>query len=69
MIDMRGRPDEPLGYLLTASRPRCAPRYSAAALEPLDLSFPQYLCMRILSQSPAGPTQSWPVTSTSRRRR
>ncbi len=43
--------DEPLGYLLQ----RLAMSLRAevtSALEPAGLSFPQYICMRILSKSP-----------------
>lgn len=44
--------DAPLGYLLHRLATSLRAEVTAGALEPLDLSFPQYICMRILSHSP-----------------
>ena len=45
--------DEPLGYLLASAGDVVAcTEVTAMALEPVGLSFPQYICMRILSKSP-----------------
>jgi DNA-binding MarR family transcriptional regulator len=50
---MRGFPeDPPLGYLLSRVHNALRAEVTATALEPLDLSFPQYICMRILSHFP-----------------
>ena len=42
---------QPLGYLLTKVASALRSEVTSAVLEPLDLSFPQYVCMRILSKS------------------
>ncbi|CAA0089546.1 putative HTH-type transcriptional regulator [Mycolicibacterium vanbaalenii] len=44
--------DQPLGYLLYRAASGLRTEVCASALEPLNLSFPQYLCIRILSQHP-----------------
>jgi DNA-binding MarR family transcriptional regulator len=44
--------DEPLGYLLNRLATNLRIEVTATALEPLNLTFPQYICMRILSHSP-----------------
>ncbi|MDZ4267451.1 MAG: MarR family transcriptional regulator [Mycobacterium sp.] len=44
--------DEPLGYLLYRVASALRAEVSESALEPLNLSFPQYLCLRILSRFP-----------------
>ena len=43
---------EPLGYLLHRLAWSLRAEVTALALEPVGLSFPQYICMRILSKSP-----------------
>ena len=52
MIDMSPTEDRPLGYLLYRVASVLRSEVSASALDPLNLSFPQYLCIRILSQHP-----------------
>jgi DNA-binding MarR family transcriptional regulator len=52
MIDMTDGTDEPLGYLLNRLATTLRIEVTATALEPLELTFPQYICMRILSHSP-----------------
>lgn len=49
---MSGAQDEPLGYLLHRVASALRAEVTATALEPLGLSFPQYICMRILSKFP-----------------
>lgn len=44
--------DEPLGNLLYRVASALRAEVSKSALEPLNLSFPQYLCIRILSRFP-----------------
>jgi len=44
--------DEPLGYLLYRAASALRSEVSQLALEPLNLSFPQYLCIRIVSRFP-----------------
>jgi DNA-binding MarR family transcriptional regulator len=44
--------DEPLGYLLYRVASALRAQVTATALDPVDLSFPQYICMRILSKFP-----------------
>ena len=49
IIDMTGTGDAPLGYLL--HRVTAALRAEVStALDDVDLSFPQYVCMRVLSK-------------------
>lgn len=43
---------QPLGYLLHRLTSALRTEVTATVLTPLGLSFPQYLCMRLLSQSP-----------------
>jgi DNA-binding MarR family transcriptional regulator len=52
MVDMSAREDQPLGLLLVRVAAALRNEVIAGVLEPLDLSFPQYICMRILSHSP-----------------
>lgn len=52
IIDMAGGHEEPLGYLLHRVASALRAEVSATALEPVGLSFPQYICMRILSRFP-----------------
>ena len=51
MIDMDGV-GQPLGYLLNRLAVSLRAEVTGTALEPLGLSFPQYICMRILSHAP-----------------
>lgn len=44
--------EQPLGYLLHRLATSLRAEVTTGALEPLGLTFPQYLCMRILSKSP-----------------
>src|ERR1700712_2995159 len=52
MLDMTDATDQPLGYLLNRLATPLRIEVIATALEPLELSFPQYICMRILAHSP-----------------
>lgn len=52
MLDMTDGTDEPLGYLLNRLATNLRIEVTATALDPLELTFPQYICMRILSHSP-----------------
>jgi DNA-binding MarR family transcriptional regulator len=52
MLDMTEREGQPLGYLLHRVAAALRSEVTTAVLEPLGLSFPQYICMRILSHSP-----------------
>ena len=52
MIDMSAREDQPLGLLLVQVASALRTEVIASVLEPLGLSFPQYICMRVLSHSP-----------------
>jgi DNA-binding MarR family transcriptional regulator len=52
MIDMIDGTDAPLGYLLHRLATNLRSEVTATALDPLELTFPQYICMRILSHSP-----------------
>jgi DNA-binding MarR family transcriptional regulator len=52
MIDMTEQEGQPLGYLLTRVAAALRSEVTAGVLEPLGLSFPQYICMRILSHAP-----------------
>ncbi|KAA0112274.1 MarR family winged helix-turn-helix transcriptional regulator [Mycolicibacterium sp. P1-5] len=49
---MGGNHDEPLGYLLHRVASALRAEVTATALDPAGLSFPQYICMRILSRFP-----------------
>ena len=44
--------DQPLGYLLHRVAQTLRTEVTTTVLEPLELSFPQYICMRILSKAP-----------------
>jgi DNA-binding MarR family transcriptional regulator len=52
MIDMTDGTAQPLGYLLSRLATKLRAEVTATALEPLELTFPQYICMRLLSHSP-----------------
>lgn len=53
MIDMvADEQNRPLGYLLNRVAARLRTELTTAVLEPLNLTFSQYLCMRMLSHSP-----------------
>jgi DNA-binding MarR family transcriptional regulator len=52
MLDMSYGQDPPLGYLLHRLTTALRTDVTATVLEPLDLPFPQYICMRILSLHP-----------------
>ncbi|ORA47958.1 MarR family transcriptional regulator [Mycolicibacterium chubuense] len=49
---MSDRDDAPLGYLLHRLSSALRADVTAAVLEPLDLTFPQYICLRLLSRRP-----------------
>ena len=53
MLDMSDLVDEPLGYLLHRVATALRAEVTTMVLEPAGLTFPQYICMRILSQSNA----------------
>jgi DNA-binding MarR family transcriptional regulator len=44
--------DKPLGFLLSRVANALRTEITATVLEPLGVTFPQYLCLRILSQHP-----------------
>ncbi|UUO00675.1 MarR family transcriptional regulator [Mycolicibacterium novocastrense] len=51
MVDMNGAlEDQPLGFLLSRVAKALRGEIMATVLEPLGVAFPQYLCMRMLSQ-------------------
>lgn len=53
MVDMAADDkNRPLGYLLNRVAVRLRTEVTADVLEPLNLTFPQYICMRMLSHSP-----------------
>jgi DNA-binding MarR family transcriptional regulator len=53
MIDMSAfLEDQPLGYLLSRVANALRSEVTAAVLDPMNLAFPQYLCMRVLSKYP-----------------
>lgn len=52
MVDMGKRDTVPLGYLLHRLASALRAEVTSTVLEPLDLSFPQYICMRLLSRRP-----------------
>lgn len=52
MVDMGERDTIPLGYLLHRLASALRAEVTSTVLEPLDLSFPQYICMRLLSRRP-----------------
>jgi DNA-binding MarR family transcriptional regulator len=51
MVDMRATEDAPLGYLLFQVMANLRPEVTAA-LTPLSLKLPEFVCMRMLSMSP-----------------
>jgi DNA-binding MarR family transcriptional regulator len=51
IVDMTSLDDQPLGYLLSRAATALRLEVVANALEPLNLSFSQYICLRILSHS------------------
>lgn len=51
MIDMPDG-DKPLGYLLQRVTTRLRTEVTDAVLAPLGLTFPEYICMRMLSHAP-----------------
>jgi len=50
---MTGAHDEPLGFLLYRVASALRAEVSSTVLEPLGLTFPQYICLRVLSKFPA----------------
>lgn len=50
MLDMVAAHDEPLGYLLHRLASALRAEVTSGVLDPLDLTFPQYICMRVLSK-------------------
>ncbi|MCF6388060.1 MarR family transcriptional regulator [Mycobacterium sp. MBM] len=44
--------EQPLGYLLHRVAVTLRNEVTTTVLDPLDLTFPQYLCMRMLSKAP-----------------
>jgi len=52
MIDMSLTQDQPLGYLLYQVMSALRSDVTSTVLDPLDLSFPQYICMRMLTKFP-----------------
>lgn len=44
--------DQPLGYLLSRVIHALRTDVTATVLDPLDVAFPEYLCMRVLSKFP-----------------
>ncbi len=52
MVDMESSRDEPLGYLLHRVTAALRAEVAATVLEPAGLATPEYLCLRMLSQSP-----------------
>lgn len=47
---MSAAQDEPLGYLLHRVASALRSEVTASVLDPLDLTFPQYICLRLLSK-------------------
>jgi DNA-binding MarR family transcriptional regulator len=53
MLDMSERlEDQPLGYLLHRVVLALKTDVTATVLDPLEVAFPEYLCMRVLSKYP-----------------
>jgi len=53
MLDMEeSLEDQPLGYLLSRVVRALKTDVTATVLDPLDVAFPEYLCMRMLSKFP-----------------
>jgi DNA-binding MarR family transcriptional regulator len=57
MVDMDSVRDEPLGYLLHRVTAALRAEVAATVLEPSELAAPEYLCLRMLSQSPKSNAQ------------
>jgi DNA-binding MarR family transcriptional regulator len=57
MVDMETFRDEPLGYLLHRVTAALRAEVAATVLEPSELATPEYLCMRMLAQSPKSNAQ------------
>ncbi|MFI1916796.1 MarR family winged helix-turn-helix transcriptional regulator [Nocardia sp. NPDC020380] len=49
---MEGLEDKPLGYLLHRVAAALRAEVATTVLEPLQLAFPEYLCLRLLAQTP-----------------
>ncbi len=52
IVDMQNLEKQPLGYLLTRVGAALRTQVVTAVLEPLELAFPQYICLRMLSHAP-----------------
>jgi DNA-binding MarR family transcriptional regulator len=53
MVDMtESFEDEPLGYLLSRVMFALKADVTATVLDPLEVAFPEYLCMRVLAKYP-----------------
>jgi DNA-binding MarR family transcriptional regulator len=53
MLDMsESFEDQPLGYLLSRVMSALKADVTATVLDPLEVAFPEYLCMRVLSKYP-----------------
>ena len=52
IIDMEDGESQPLGYLLHRVATALRTEVTTTVLEPLDLAFPEYICMRLLSHTP-----------------
>jgi len=53
MLDMsESFEDQPLGYLLSRAMWALKSDVTATVLDPLEVAFPEYLCMRVLSKFP-----------------
>ena len=57
----------PLGYLLHHVMSTLRPEV-AAALSPLCLTLPEFVCMRMLSMAPGASTRNWPGWAMFRRK-
>ena len=51
MAYMKNREDRPLGYLLNRVATALRTEFTATVLEPVGLTFSQFVCLRLLSQS------------------
>ena len=51
MLDMNELEDQPLGYLLYRVTEALSPE-ATAALDPLEVALPEFVCMRILAMRP-----------------
>lgn len=57
MVDMESARDEPLGYLLHRLTTALRAEVATTVLEPSELAAPEYLCLRMLAQSPKSNAQ------------